>query len=51
MQLIFAFIAEINASFELNKRKLAFIQPLAVMVGRHTTEILTLKTKSIKNKK
>jgi superfamily I DNA and/or RNA helicase len=28
MQLIFAFIAEINASFELNKRKLAFIQPL-----------------------
>ena len=35
MQLIFAFIAEINASFELNKRKLAFIQPLVASVTRH----------------
>ena len=32
MQLIFAFIAEINASFELNKRKLAFIQPLVAIL-------------------
>ena len=37
MQLIFAFIAEINASFELNKRKLAFIQPLCVSVKRQPT--------------
>ena len=48
--LILSFVARSEFSNE-NPARTQSPKTLAVMVGRHTTEILTLKTKSIKNKK